>query len=83
MKTITEVTSNVAKHNNSIENHVRAISDGSKAMQDTSTDFTQNFQAISSLIAQITSILQATKSVSGRSALASADLTNLTEKFKV
>ena len=83
VKTITEVTSNVAKHNNSIENHVRAISDGSKAMQDTSTDFTQNFQAISSLIAQITSILQATKSVSGRSALASADLTNLTEKFKV
>lgn len=83
VKTITDVTGNVVNHSGSIENHVRTIADGSKSMQETSTGFTQNFQSISSQITQIASILQTTKSVSGRSTKTSSDLSKIVSKFKL
>lgn len=83
MKAITQVTENVANHSNSIENHVRTIAAGSKSMQETSGNFTRNFQDISSQISQITDILQATKSISGQSSLASAELATMISKFKL
>lgn len=83
VKNITEITSNVASHSTSIENHVRTIANGSKAMQESSVNFTQNFQDISSQINQIVSILQATESISGKGTATSAELFNMIAKFKL
>ncbi len=83
VKNITEVTSNVANHSTSIEKHVRAIANGSKSMQESSVDFTRNFQDISSQINQIVAILQATESISGKGSTTSAELFSMIAKFKL